>query len=170
MPLNLSFTHIMVVAFVALLVLGPERLPGVARTAGNLYREWKRISGGLEAEVRSALSEFTEPISDLVHGPTENGPTENVPTENVPTENVPTSPTPTGSAPTGSGPAVPSSGTAPGTGSLTVPPLAPVFASLGPGTGLLSIGPSFEPALPELAPPPEPGTFVPYSPGSGGHG
>ena len=72
MPLNLSFTHLMVVGFVALVVLGPERLPGVARTAGNLYREWKRISGGLQAEVRDVLHEFTEPfaepISDLLHG------------------------------------------------------------------------------------------------------
>jgi len=72
-PLNLSFTHLLVVAFVALVVLGPDKLPGVARTAGNLYREWQRISGGLQAEVRDALSEFTEPftepISDLLHGP-----------------------------------------------------------------------------------------------------
>ena len=43
MPFNLSMTHIMVVAVVALVVLGPERLPGVARTAGGLYREWQRI-------------------------------------------------------------------------------------------------------------------------------
>ena len=65
-PVNLSFTHMMVIGIVALVVLGPERLPGVARTAGNLYREWKRISGSLQTEVREVISEFTEPFGDPI--------------------------------------------------------------------------------------------------------
>ncbi len=64
MPFNLSMTHLMVVGIVALVVLGPERLPGVARTAGQLYREWQRIRGELEGEVREAIAEFKEPFAE----------------------------------------------------------------------------------------------------------
>jgi len=74
-PLNLSFTHLVVVAIVALVVLGPEKLPEAARTAGRFYREWRRISTGLQAEVRDVFAEYTEPFNEAVHdirtGPTE---------------------------------------------------------------------------------------------------
>jgi len=66
-PFNLSFTHLMVVGIVALVVLGPERLPEVARTAGSLFREWKRIRGDLEGEVREAISDFREPFLDSLN-------------------------------------------------------------------------------------------------------
>ena len=66
MPFNLSFTHIFVVAIVALVVLGPEKLPEAARTAGKLYREWRRISTDLQSEVRDVFSEYTEPFKEVV--------------------------------------------------------------------------------------------------------
>jgi Tat protein translocase TatB subunit len=56
---------IIVVLVIALVVLGPERLPQVARQAGRAYREFRRVTSGLEAEVRGALQEpmraFSEP-------------------------------------------------------------------------------------------------------------
>ena len=164
MPLNLSFTHMMVVAFVALLVLGPDRLPGVARTAGNLYREWKRISGGLQAEVRDVLSEFTEPfaepISDLIHGPADASAAQLAEATVV-----------AAGATAAAAAATPSSSArAMGTGPVVVPPLSPAIPALGPSTGLMAPGPMFVPTLPELAPAPEPDTFVPFTPGPGGHG
>ena len=179
MPLNLSFTHMMVVAFVALLVLGPDRLPGVARTAGNLYREWKRISGGLQAEVRDVLSEFTEPfsepINDLLHGHADGSPGQ-VAEATIVAAGATAAAAAAGAPPLASLPPLPgaadlhSSAGVAGTGGVTVPPLSPAIPALGPSTGLMSPGPTFVPTLPELAPAPEPDTFVPFTPGSGGHG
>jgi sec-independent protein translocase protein TatB len=136
-PLNLSFTHIIVVAIVALVVLGPERLPGVARTAGNLYREWKRISVGIEAEVRDVLGDFTAPLQEPINQIREsvNGATSQAAMAAPPSQ--------------------------PADGSISVPPLAPALPTLGPSTGLVSPGPVIEPTLPSLGPPPEPDTFVP---------
>jgi Tat protein translocase TatB subunit len=58
---------IIVVLVIALIVLGPERLPQVARQAGRAYREFRRVTSGFEAEVRGALQEpmraFSEPHS-----------------------------------------------------------------------------------------------------------
>ena len=153
-PLNLSFTHLAVVAIVALVVLGPDRLPQVVKTAGNLYREWKRIRGDLEGEVREVVSEFTEPfrehfsdinetvrgvVDDIRHGPEQAPPLGELP--------------PLDGAPNGSP-----------NGSHAVAPLAAALPMLAPSTGLVSPGPDVTPELPTLAPPPEPDTFVPYEP------
>jgi sec-independent protein translocase protein TatB len=148
-PFNLSFTHIMVVGIVALIVLGPERLPGVARTAGNLYREWKRISGGLEAEVREVFSDFAEPFTGSVNETKDAfaSPIADLRNTLRGTSDAPTSPVSTVSA---------------------ASPLAPGLPILGPSTGLVSPGPVMEFQLPELAPPPEPTTFVPFRPGTAG--
>jgi len=150
-PLNLSFTHLAVVAIVALVVLGPERLPGIARTAGNLYQEWKRIRGDLEGEVREVMSEFTEPfreqfedinqtvrgvVDDIRHGPTDAPPLTALPPLDGPTAG--------GSAPTSA--------------------LAAALPTLAPSTGLVSRGPEVTPELPSLAPAPNPDTFVPFDP------
>jgi sec-independent protein translocase protein TatB len=66
-PLNLSFTHIVVVLVVALVVLGPERLPEAARSMAKWITEFRRMSHGLQSEVRDTFGEFAEPFSDLVH-------------------------------------------------------------------------------------------------------
>jgi sec-independent protein translocase protein TatB len=57
---------IILVLVIALLVLGPERLPQVARQAGRAYHEFRRVTSGLEAEVREKIHEpirqaFTQP-------------------------------------------------------------------------------------------------------------
>ena len=53
-----SPVHVMIVALVALLVLGPEQLPKLARQAGQGYREFKRVKQHLSAELRDVVSEF----------------------------------------------------------------------------------------------------------------
>ena len=45
----------LLVAVVALIVLGPDRLPGALRTAGRLLGEFRRISAGLREEADHAL-------------------------------------------------------------------------------------------------------------------
>jgi sec-independent protein translocase protein TatB len=57
---------IILVLVIGLVVLGPERLPQVARQVGRGYREFRRVTSGLDAEVRQVLHEplrqaFAEP-------------------------------------------------------------------------------------------------------------
>ena len=47
----------LVVLVVALVVLGPTRLPDAARSLGKAVAEFRRVSSGLQAEVRDAFSE-----------------------------------------------------------------------------------------------------------------
>jgi sec-independent protein translocase protein TatB len=52
---EVGFGEIALIAVVALLVLGPERLPGVARTVGALVRRarasWQNVKGEIEREL-----------------------------------------------------------------------------------------------------------------------
>jgi sec-independent protein translocase protein TatB len=57
---NISATELLVIAVVALLVLGPDKLPDAMRKLGRATRELKRLSSGFEAELRDALSDPVE--------------------------------------------------------------------------------------------------------------
>lgn len=52
---------------VALIVLGPEKLPEAARAAGRLLNEFRRVTGGLQEEVREAFeaSDLAGPVQEL---------------------------------------------------------------------------------------------------------
>lgn len=54
---NLGGAEILVILLVALLVLGPEKLPGAARSIGKGLAQLRRLSGGFEQEVRNAMHE-----------------------------------------------------------------------------------------------------------------
>lgn len=64
--LDFSFGEIGLVAVVALLVLGPDRLPKVARTAGALTRRaratWQNVRDDVERE-SSANDDFTHGLN-----------------------------------------------------------------------------------------------------------
>ena len=53
---DLSVPELAVIAVVALLVLGPTRLPGAARTAGALVRRMQRSWSGLRADIERELA------------------------------------------------------------------------------------------------------------------
>jgi len=53
----LSPVHILIVATVALIVLGPEELPKVAKRAGRLLRELRALRARLDEEIHSLLDE-----------------------------------------------------------------------------------------------------------------
>ncbi|HET6964028.1 MAG TPA: twin-arginine translocase TatA/TatE family subunit [Acidimicrobiales bacterium] len=57
----------LVVLVIALIVLGPEKLPETARTLGRWVSELRRITTGFTEEVRSAFetSELAEPVQEL---------------------------------------------------------------------------------------------------------
>lgn len=54
--MDLSLPEVAVIAIVALLVLGPERLPGAARTAGALVRRAQRSWSGIRADIERELA------------------------------------------------------------------------------------------------------------------
>lgn len=61
---EVGFSELVVIALVALLVLGPEKLPGAARTLGGLVRRarasWQSLQGELEREL--AATDLKNPL------------------------------------------------------------------------------------------------------------
>ena len=78
---DVGFAEILLLSVIGLLVLGPERLPRVARTLGGLVRKargsWGSLKRTIDAELRAeelktplddlkkASKEFTKPVEDL---------------------------------------------------------------------------------------------------------
>ncbi|KAB2321169.1 twin-arginine translocase subunit TatB [Betaproteobacteria bacterium SCN1] len=48
---DIGFTELLVIGVVALIVIGPERLPKVARTAGHLYGRMQRYVTTVKADI-----------------------------------------------------------------------------------------------------------------------
>ena len=99
---NLSGSEIVVILLLALIVLGPEKLPEAIRRFARVYGEIRKMSNGFQSEFKNAFDEpmrelretaqltrdaVMNPLKDKPEGPTPK-PAETVPTENVPTENV----------------------------------------------------------------------------------
>jgi sec-independent protein translocase protein TatB len=59
---NLSGSEIVFLLVAGLVVLGPDRLPGVIRTVGRVYGEVRRAARGFEKEITET---FREPIKDF---------------------------------------------------------------------------------------------------------
>ena len=75
---DVGFAEILLLSVVGLLVLGPERLPKVARTLGRMMRKarssWTSLKRSIDAELRAEelkkqlddlKKEFTAPMEDL---------------------------------------------------------------------------------------------------------
>ena len=56
-----SMQDIIVIAVVALIVVGPKKLPEMARTLGRAFTEFKKASEGITDEIKDALREETKP-------------------------------------------------------------------------------------------------------------
>lgn len=52
---DVGFTELMLIGIVGLVVIGPERLPGVARTAGKYFGKLRRFMTNVKADVESEL-------------------------------------------------------------------------------------------------------------------
>ena len=59
---DFSFSELVVVMVVALIVIGPERLPKVARTMGHLYGRAQRYVNGVKSDISRdiAMEEFRQ--------------------------------------------------------------------------------------------------------------
>ena len=60
---DISFTEIMVIAVVALIVVGPERLPKVARTLGHLLGRVRRYVGDVKYDIQREME--AEELNEL---------------------------------------------------------------------------------------------------------
>ena len=54
---GVSGVEFLVILLVALIVLGPEKLPDAVRKTGRVVGELRRMSNGFQAELRDALDE-----------------------------------------------------------------------------------------------------------------
>lgn len=60
---NIGGGEFMVIALIALIVLGPQRLPDAARQVGKAVGEIRRISAGFQNELRGAMNESATPAT-----------------------------------------------------------------------------------------------------------
>jgi len=64
---DVGFSELLLLAIIGLLVLGPERLPKVARTLGGLTRKarssWLNLKRSIEAEINA--EELKEPLKNF---------------------------------------------------------------------------------------------------------
>ena len=145
---GISFSELLLVGLVALLVLGPERLPGAARTAGlwvgRLKRSFNAIKQVVEREIgadeirRQLHNEHIlslEQEARKIFTPTQQEP---APVEHVGEQTIhaPAAATPA--------PAVATADTAPVVAAPVVEPVAPVAAPVAPAP--------HDPTLPPRAP------------------
>ena len=61
---SIGLPEVLVVLVVALLVLGPARLPEAARSLGKAMHEFRRVSSGLQAEVRDAFGDLERSFNE----------------------------------------------------------------------------------------------------------
>ena len=54
---NVGGMELIVIAIVALVILGPDKLPGAVRQIGQVTGELRRISKGFQTDLRGALDE-----------------------------------------------------------------------------------------------------------------
>jgi Tat protein translocase TatB subunit len=61
---NIGGGEILVILLVVLVVLGPERLPGVARQLGKAMGEVRKIRDSVEREIHDAMKPALNPPAD----------------------------------------------------------------------------------------------------------
>ena len=61
----LGWTEMVVIFFVALVVLGPKKLPELGKTLGKGLREFKRHSDDLKATWHEQLREVEAPVHEV---------------------------------------------------------------------------------------------------------
>ncbi len=60
---NLTGSEIMFLLIIGLVVLGPEKLPDAIRRVGRLYGELKRMSSGVQSDLRKVMD---EPVKEMM--------------------------------------------------------------------------------------------------------
>jgi sec-independent protein translocase protein TatB len=63
---DLSPEKILLLGVIAVIFLGPDRLPSAARTLAKVLHQFRTASGSLQAEMREALAEPRQALTDAV--------------------------------------------------------------------------------------------------------
>lgn len=61
---NVQGSEIIIIVLVALIVLGPEKLPDAIRRFSKFYAEIRKMSSGFQSEIRNALDEPMRELRD----------------------------------------------------------------------------------------------------------
>lgn len=91
---NVGGGEIIVILLLALLLLGPEKLPETARKVGKFLAEVRRVTSGFEEEVRSAMDIGEARTVDSALDRTSDGPRLVAPVDPVLPMGPSTAPTP----------------------------------------------------------------------------
>lgn len=62
---NLQGGEIIIIVLLALVVLGPEKLPDAMRKAGRMYAELRKMSSGFQEEFRKAAEPFQQSVNEV---------------------------------------------------------------------------------------------------------
>jgi sec-independent protein translocase protein TatB len=54
---NLGFSELLLLGLIALIFIGPNQLPEVARTVGRLLNEWKRATSDFQSTITTHLTD-----------------------------------------------------------------------------------------------------------------
>jgi Tat protein translocase TatB subunit len=73
---NVGGGEIIVILLIALVVLGPDKLPSAARQAGKYLNEFRRMSAGFQSEFRSAMDVLPDVTSSSTPTPTTPAPSD----------------------------------------------------------------------------------------------
>ena len=64
---NVTGGELVIILLVALIVLGPEKLPDAIRKVGRVYGELRRMSAGFQSELKDALDEPMREMRDTMN-------------------------------------------------------------------------------------------------------
>ena len=64
---NLQGSELIIILLLALVVLGPEKLPDAMRKLGELYGQLKKMSSGFQQEFRAATQEPVREIRETAN-------------------------------------------------------------------------------------------------------
>ena len=62
---DIGFSEIVVIAVVALIVIGPERLPKTARTLGHLFGRLQRYVSQVKADINREMEAADMPVAGI---------------------------------------------------------------------------------------------------------
>ncbi len=61
---GIGFQELIIIAIIALLIVGPKKLPDLAKTLGKGFRDFKNTTEGVTEDLKDALKEDEKPKKD----------------------------------------------------------------------------------------------------------
>jgi sec-independent protein translocase protein TatB len=66
---GMSMTEIVIIAILALVLLGPDRLPEAAKTIAKTVKDLRKVSEGLKGQIESEFSKVERSIDQAINAP-----------------------------------------------------------------------------------------------------